>query len=124
MSGGDEVRQQRARLLEARSEGAEIDLAERRGELIPLELFRSTMSGMILTARQQLLQLPARIAPSLEGENRNNIKLKLTVAIHGALSALSQGPPTDTVAEPHEPGNGSNGHGNNGDATPVNGKDG
>ena len=120
----DAVRRQRARLVEAHACDAEIDLAERRGELIPLELFRSTMSGMILTARQQLLQLPGRVAGELEGEPRHVIKHKLTLAVHAALTALSQGPPADPVGEPHEPGNGSNGHGNNDDgaAGPVNGK--
>lgn len=49
---------------------------------MPLSAFTQAMTGMITQARQQLLQLPASVAPSLEGEIRATIKYKLTFAVH------------------------------------------
>ena len=88
---GDALRITRARLVEARTADAEISLAARRGELIPLSVYTENLGEMIRVCRQQLLQLPARIAPSLEGENRAVIRVKLTHAVHDALAALAEG---------------------------------
>jgi phage terminase Nu1 subunit (DNA packaging protein) len=89
-SSTDAVRKARARLLNVRVEDVEHELAEKKGELVPVSLMRQPMGVMILQSRQQLLMLPARIAPSLEGESRNVIKAKLAHAIHGALAALAE----------------------------------
>lgn len=110
-SSSDAVRRARARLLQTETERREIDLALRRGQLIPLSVFEETMGGMIRTARQRLLQLPGRIAPQLEGEPRALIKHKLTLAVHDALSALSRGDPEDPHGDnPNGHGSGGNGH--------------
>lgn len=106
-SSTDAVQKARARLLNVRVEDAEHDLAEKRGELIPLEIFRQEMAEMILQSRQQLLLLLSRIAAELENEPRHIIRAKLTRAVHQALTALSKGPDSswntaseDPVADP------------------------
>ncbi len=75
-ASGD-IRRQRARLLRANADSAEMELAQKRGELIPIEVFRVEMGSMITTLRANLLNLPGRVAPQLEGENRAVIKHKL-----------------------------------------------
>jgi hypothetical protein len=79
------------------------------GEVVPLEVMRARLSTAIVTARQNLLQLPARIAPQLEGEPRMVIKAKLTQEVYAALAALSMG---------------TNGNGNGSHAEPMGGDDG
>jgi hypothetical protein len=61
------------------------------GEVVPLEVMRASMGTMIVQARQNLLNMPARIAPQLEGETRSVIKEKLRLEIYRALAALSVG---------------------------------
>jgi hypothetical protein len=117
LGGGAAVQAARAQLLSTRTEDAQISLAERRGELIPISVFAERMGAMISTARQQLLQLPARVAPSLEGENRAVIKDKLTRAVNAALVSLSQGPQGEPEADDHGKANGSTA----GTAAPANG---
>lgn len=81
-----------ARYKRAQADKIEYELAELRGLLIPLQSVRDVTGKIISEARQQLLQLPGRIAPQLEGETGVHIKIKLTDAVHAALKGLSQGP--------------------------------
>jgi phage terminase Nu1 subunit (DNA packaging protein) len=83
------VDREQARLTRAKADIAEIELTERRGEVIPIKVFEDTLGRMVTQARQQLLQLPGRAAPVLEGEPRAVIKSKLTTLIHAALKSLS-----------------------------------
>jgi phage terminase Nu1 subunit (DNA packaging protein) len=82
---------EQARLTKFKADFAEIELAEKRTELLPVATFESEMARMITQARQQLLQLPGRLAHQLEGEDRITIKSKLTAGIHRALASLSNG---------------------------------
>ena len=56
---------------------------------MPIEMLRARLSTAIVAARAQLLNLPGRIAPQLEGEPRAVIKEKLRVEVYAALSALT-----------------------------------
>lgn len=121
-TSADLVRRQRARLLEVRTQQAEAELAAQQGTLIPLEVFSAQMSAMISIARQQLLQLPARIAPGLEGEPRHIIQHKLKLAIHAALTALAQGGMAREAipADPRPPAaSNGNAEGNDSGAGPI-----
>lgn len=82
--------QEKRRLTEAQADLAQLAVAQRRGELLPVAFFERLMVQMITQGRQQLLQLPDRVAPELEGESRATIKTKLVEAIHRALAALAE----------------------------------
>jgi phage terminase Nu1 subunit (DNA packaging protein) len=75
------LRGERQLLTTAQADLAEAELGEKRGELIPLQLFEERMSLMITSARQRIV-LPSRIAPELEGLNRDEIKRKPQATVH------------------------------------------
>jgi phage terminase Nu1 subunit (DNA packaging protein) len=83
---------ERQRLTRVQAELAETELAERRGTLVSLELFEERLALMVTSARQRILLLPGRLAPELEGLTRDQIKAKLTTAIHQVLTVLAAGP--------------------------------
>lgn len=95
------VDREQARLIRTKADLAEIELAEKRGSVIPVDVFENTLSQMVTQARQQLLQLPGRAAPQLEGEPRAVIKSKLTEQIHSALTALSVSKITSGETDEH-----------------------
>jgi phage terminase Nu1 subunit (DNA packaging protein) len=88
-AANDCVKRERARLLQAQVQKAERQNLISSGELVPIEVMRTRLSTVILQARQNLLMLPGRIAPQLEGEPRMVIKEKLRVEVHAALAALA-----------------------------------
>lgn len=100
--GGYNVDRERARLTKAQADAAEIELGKMRGELVPVSEYRRRSSAIILQARQQMLQLPARAASQLEGEPRAIIKSKLTLLLYAALASLSngEGPESDEHPDP------------------------
>ena len=88
-AANDCVKRERARLLHAQVQKAERQNLIASGEVVPFEVMRARLSNMIVTARQNLLNLPARVAPQLEGELRLVIKEKLRAEIYAALAALA-----------------------------------
>lgn len=79
------------RLTRVKADLGELELAKVRAELIPIALYQELVSNHVMVARRTFLVLPSRIAPQLEGKDRASIKAKLDQAVHGALTALSQG---------------------------------
>ena len=69
----------------------ELELAEKRGLLIPLPVFKQEVSGMFITVKQNILALAAKIAPQLEGLDRTELKLRLHKAHREILAALATG---------------------------------
>jgi len=55
----------RARKAAAEAEIRELDLAERRGELLRRDEALATWQGIVATARQRLRAVPSRVAPQL-----------------------------------------------------------
>jgi phage terminase Nu1 subunit (DNA packaging protein) len=86
------LRTERQRLTRMQADQLELELEETRGRLIPAELFEQRLALMVTSARTRILLLPARIAPELEGLSRDEIKRKLTSAIHQLLTVLAAGP--------------------------------
>jgi len=80
-AANDAVKRERAHLLHAQVQKAERQDLIASGELVPIEVMRGRLSTMIVQARQNLLQLPARVAPQLEGEPRLVIKEKLRAEV-------------------------------------------
>jgi phage terminase Nu1 subunit (DNA packaging protein) len=88
-AANDVVKRERARLLQAQAARAERRNLIESGQVVPLDLMRARLSTAIVTARQNLLQLPGRVAPQLEGEPRLVIKEKLRAEVYAALAALA-----------------------------------
>lgn len=59
------VEEARARKLAAEADLAEIELAERRGQLVPAAFFRQEFEGACARLRASLLNAPTRFAPRL-----------------------------------------------------------
>lgn len=79
-----------ARLKRAQADLAEIELTEKRGQVVPIAVLEYSLTQVIANARQNLLMLPGRIAPELEGEARAVIKARISKSIHEALTELSK----------------------------------
>ena len=85
-----DVRRQRARLLKAQADDAEIELSKKRGELLPLDVFEQEMGNMISTMRQNVLNLPGRLAPRLVGEtSQGKIREVVRGEVYRALESLT-----------------------------------
>lgn len=79
-----------ARLKRAQADLAEIELTEKRGQVVPIAVLEYSLTQVIANARQNLLMLPGRIAPELEGETRAVIKARVAQSIRDALTELSK----------------------------------
>src|SRR5664279_2483624 len=85
-AANDGVRVARIALLEAQREKLVRQNLIASGEVVPIEVLRARLSTIIVQCRQNLLQLPGRVAPQLEGEPRVVIKAKLTQEVYAALA--------------------------------------
>jgi phage terminase Nu1 subunit (DNA packaging protein) len=83
------IDRERARDISAGADLKELKLKERRGELVPISVYQQRMAQKISTARQQLLNLPSRVAHELVGLELLPLKTKLREGVHAALTALS-----------------------------------
>ncbi len=84
----------RQRLILAQADREELELARARAALIPVHVYEERVAAQIMQARQRVLALPGRVAPSLEGETRTVIKARLTDAVRQTLASLAAaGPP-------------------------------
>ena len=95
---------ERARLTAAQAEKTEIDLAERRGELLPVDSVASLWTRVLTDTKTKLLSLPSKLAPQVIGKSREEARAKIEHAIHEALRTLADtagGDPdgTDAAAE-------------------------
>lgn len=88
--GNYNVEREQARWTAAKASIAEIDLGIKRGEVVPIQVVEDAITGVVASARQQLLALPGRIAPQLEGETRAVIKARLATAVNQTLTSLSE----------------------------------
>lgn len=91
-AGGDEAwREARARQQAATAELAEIELAEKRGELMPAKDVEMRMADVFLRCRTRLLGIPARLReqdPTLSGQQLELIER----LINEAIEELAAGP--------------------------------
>jgi phage terminase Nu1 subunit (DNA packaging protein) len=83
--------QSRARREAAEASMAEMREAELRGELIRVDAVRATWANAVVSTRDALLQIPARIAPVLAAEtNLAAVTLLLESELRQALAELSR----------------------------------
>ena len=89
------------RLIRAKADNEEMTAAERRGNLVPIEIYEMEQAKLVGTIKMQFLNLPARIAPKCDGLTRSEVKALMTAAIKTNLAALaksSHGNPAPTAA--------------------------
>jgi phage terminase Nu1 subunit (DNA packaging protein) len=82
------LRVSEARLMAAKAELAEIDVAERLGELIPVDKARADVDDLISTAKTKLLGVPNRLAQRDHTITRAQVDLVESL-IREALSDLA-----------------------------------
>jgi phage terminase Nu1 subunit (DNA packaging protein) len=87
------------RLLSARADEQELDLAARRRELVSIADVEKEMTDLVATTKARILTVPARVAPDLIGEqSRVMVQAKFEKAIKEALSHLAEGAPAPAAA--------------------------
>ena len=84
-----DLNEERARHEKAKREIAELKLAELQGKVYPARTVELVMTEMASNLRTQLLGLPAKLAPILEGQKKEEIYATLTKEIEEKLSELS-----------------------------------
>jgi phage terminase Nu1 subunit (DNA packaging protein) len=78
------------RLLSARADEQELELALRRGELVAIGDVEKEMTDLVATTKARILTVPARVAPDILGEqSRVMVQAKLEKALKEALEHLS-----------------------------------
>jgi len=72
MGGGapPDAHAERARLLKANADKVELDLAERRQELVPVDEAAALLERVIVAVRARVLAIPTRAAPLVRGKRR------------------------------------------------------
>ena len=81
---------EKARLTKLQADFKEIELAELKGKLMPLELVLEAWIGHVSNARAKLLALPPKAASQTVGvESYLEIEQILTVLVHESLDELS-----------------------------------
>lgn len=69
----------------------ELDLAVKRGQLIPIDTYTKHVAAQFMAVRQNILAVAAQIAPQLEGLSRMEIKTRLQEKHRAVLTQLSEG---------------------------------
>jgi phage terminase Nu1 subunit (DNA packaging protein) len=79
------------RLLSAKADLEELDLAAKRRELVAIGDVEKQMTDLVITTKARILAVPARVAPDLIGEqSRVMAQAKVEKALKEALSHLAE----------------------------------
>lgn len=97
--GPADLAAERARLVRARADLAEADLAQRRGELLARGDVDAAVGGAFARVRARLLAIPSSTAPLLVGADMATAGTVLRAAIHDALQELADTTPESLMAE-------------------------
>ena len=88
----DDIRAARLRRELAMAELKELELAERKGELVAADEAEKQMGSMILNAKSKLLALPGKLAPQLAGlHNAGIVESLIRAEIYAVLNELASG---------------------------------
>jgi phage terminase Nu1 subunit (DNA packaging protein) len=81
------------RLISARADEQELELAQKRAELVSIADVEKEMPDLVATTKARILTVPARLAPDLLGEeSRVMVQAKLEKALKEALAHLAETP--------------------------------
>lgn len=83
-------REARIREITATADLKELELAEKRGELVAIHDVEHVLADLVLTTKGQIMAIPPRLAPDLVGEtSRVMVQAKLEKACKEALGYLA-----------------------------------
>jgi phage terminase Nu1 subunit (DNA packaging protein) len=99
---------ERARLLKAQADMAEIDLAQKTGELVTVERVEADWLTMVSACRAKLLSIPTKSAYQVSNlKDTHEIEKFLKRTIHEALTELANyEPDEEDISESFEDGDG------------------
>jgi phage terminase Nu1 subunit (DNA packaging protein) len=80
----------RTRKEVANADIAEMDLAERRGELVRLAAIGKVFANAVARSRARLLAIPTKVAPIVVGQKIAEAKATIEDALHDALNELGK----------------------------------
>ena len=92
LKNGDisELEEERIRLTRAQADDKELDVKQKRGELIPAEIVEIAWQGQKANMKAKLLNIPTKLAPLIVGETTIEvIKDKAQELIYEALEELA-----------------------------------
>lgn len=82
--------QEKVRNMRMSADLKEIQLAERRGQLVAIEDVEKEMADLVLTTKARIMSVPARLAPDLLGEtSRVMAQAKIEKALKESLAQLA-----------------------------------
>jgi len=84
-----ELDRQRARLTAAQAELANLKHAETAGDLAPLSVIERSLKSLFAEIRTNVLALPSRLAPELEGQTAPERQATIERAAHEILDRLA-----------------------------------
>jgi phage terminase Nu1 subunit (DNA packaging protein) len=85
------LKEERTRLLRAKAELKQIEVAKRRGLLVSIAELEREMTDLVLTTKARILAIPARVSGDLVGEtSRVMIQERLEKAAEEALEPLTR----------------------------------
>jgi terminase small subunit / prophage DNA-packing protein len=88
------------RRFAAQAELSEIELAEKRGELVPIEKVMTIFTNLVGIARAQLLVIPTKASPQLAAmKDPKAVYIFLKDVIYDALNELADIDPADLIAQ-------------------------
>ncbi|MGH7856215.1 MAG: terminase small subunit, Nu1, partial [Candidatus Binatia bacterium] len=88
-AGTADLQAERGRLIRARADMAELELGERRAELIPAEELVRNLTWFVTAARSRLLALPRRIALRVDPKNPRELETAVDAEIRLILEELA-----------------------------------
>jgi hypothetical protein len=88
--GVPDLQESRARLEAARADLAELELAERRGKLVPADEIAAKYESVVMEAKTKLLGIPTRAKQTLPHLTAEDV-LKLDALVREALEGLADG---------------------------------
>lgn len=107
-AGAPDFGAERARLIKAKADLAEMEASGRRGELLPAEAVEAAWTAVLARLRARLLVLPDRLAPlCFEETTIAGVRDEIRTAIREALEELAATP----VVAADTPGSGAAGDG-------------
>lgn len=90
----------RHKMLSIEAELKQIELAEKREQLISIEKAEKDLAAIVVEIRTRILALPPRLAAEVLGETDLAIsQVKIDRSLKGALECLSQYDPDDELAQ-------------------------
>ena len=97
---GASWRDEKKRLLHLQANNEELEYKKRLGDVVPVEMVREKFVIFATSVHDRFVALPSKLAPRLEGERKESIRVKLYESIRDTLNGLSEEPITAKEPEP------------------------